>query len=102
MVFFKSNLGPIGLLVILFSTNIGVAPLFWSDPIDGSEPVPGCSFNSFYLLFFFKSVATQIPGLTRMENPNRSSVYSDHFHLSYHNILFTSFNFRVFIYVETF
>ena len=27
--------------------------LFWSDPINESEPVLGCSFNSFYLFVFF-------------------------------------------------
>ena len=81
--------------------------LFWSDPIGESEPVLGCSFNSFYLLFiylffFFKSVATQIPSQTRMADPNRSPVYSDRFHLSYQNILFMSFNFRAFSYAEAF
>ena len=35
-----------------------------------------------------------------MADPNRSPVYSDHFHLSYQNILFMSFNFRVFNYTE--
>ena len=45
-----------------------------SDPIVGFEPIPGCSFNSFCLLFiylfFFKSVATRILGPTRMPDPN--------------------------------
>ena len=41
-------------------------------------------------------------GLTRRANPNRSPVYSDLFHLSYQNILFMSFRFRVFNYAETF
>ena len=31
-----------------------------------------------------------------MADPNRSPVYSDRFHLSYQNILFMSFHFRVF------
>ena len=35
-----------------------------------------------------------------MADPNRSPVYSDRFHLSYQNILFMSFRFRVFNYVE--
>ena len=84
---------------------------FRSDPIGGFEPVPGCSFNSFYLIFiysfiylfvlFCKSVATRIPGLTRRVDPDQSSVYSDHFHLSYQNILFMSIRFRVFNYAET-
>ena len=53
-----------------------------------------------YFFFLFKSVATRIPGPTRMANPNRSPVYSDRFHLSYQNILFISFRFRVFNYAE--
>ena len=36
-----------------------------------------------------------------MANPNQSPVYSDRFHLSYQNILFMSFHFRVFNYAET-
>ena len=36
-------------LVSLFDTSYGTP--FQSDPIGGSEPVPGCSFNSFCLLF---------------------------------------------------
>ena len=43
---------------------------------------------------------TQIPGQTLMVDPNWSPVYSDHFHLSYQNILFMSFHFRVFNYAE--
>ena len=35
-----------------------------------------------------------------MADPNQSPVYSDRFHLSYQNILFTSFHFRVFNYAE--
>ena len=35
-----------------------------------------------------------------MADPNRSPVYSDRFHLSYQNILFMSFHFRVFNYAE--
>ena len=35
-----------------------------------------------------------------MEDPNRSLVYSDRFHLSYQNILFMSFHFKVFNYAE--
>ena len=35
-----------------------------------------------------------------MADPNQSSVYSDRFHLSYQNILFMSFRFRVFNYTE--
>ena len=35
-----------------------------------------------------------------MADPNRSPVYSDCFHLSYQNILFMSFHFRVFNYAE--
>ena len=50
--------------------------------------------------FFFKSVMTQIPGLTRMADPNRSPVYSNRFHLSYQNLLFMSFHFRVFNYAK--
>ena len=73
---------------------------FRPDPIGGSKPVPGCSFNYFYLLFFFKSVTTRVPDLTRMVDPNRNPVYSDRFYLSYQNILFVSFHFRVFNYAE--
>ena len=51
-------------------------------------------------LFFFQSVATRILGPTRMEDPKQSPIYSDHFHLSYQNILFMSFHFRVFNYAE--
>ena len=50
--------------------------------------------------FFLKSVVIRIPSPTRMADPNRSSVYSDRFHLSYQNILFMSFHFRVFNYAE--
>ena len=35
-----------------------------------------------------------------MADSNRSPVYSDRFHLSYQNILFMSFRFRVFNYAE--
>ena len=35
-----------------------------------------------------------------MADPNQRSVYSDRFHLSYQNILFMSFHFRVFNYAE--
>ena len=56
----------------------------------------------FIKIFFFKNVATRIPGLTRMVDPNRSPVYSDRFHLSYQNILFMLFCFRVFNYAEAF
>ena len=35
-----------------------------------------------------------------MADPNRSPVYSDCFHLSYQNILFMSFHFKVFNYAE--
>ena len=77
-----------------------------SDPNGGSEPVTGCSFNSLDLHFikfsFSKNVATRIPGSTGMANPNRSSVYSDCFHLSYQNILFMLFHFRVFNYTEAY
>ena len=83
---------------------------FRFDPIGESELDPGCSFNSFCLLFiclsffffFCKSVANQIPGPTRTANPNRNPVYSDRFHLPYQNILFMSFHFRVFNYEEAF
>ena len=37
-----------------------------------------------------------------MADPNRSPVYSDRFQLSYQNILFMSFRFRVFNYAEAF
>ena len=37
-----------------------------------------------------------------MADPNRSLVYSDHFYLSYQNVLFTSFHFKVLIYAEAF
>ena len=56
----------------------------------------------FIKIFFFKNVATRIPGQTRMADPNQNSVYSDRFHLSYQNILFMSFRFRVFFYAEAF
>ena len=45
---------------------------------------------------------TRIPGPTRMEDPNRSPVYSDRFYLSYQNVLFMSFHFKVLIYAEAF
>ena len=68
---------------------------FQSDPIGGSKPNPGCSFNSFYLpfylIFFFKNVTTRILNSTRMADLNRSPVYSDCFHLSYHNIFLCHF-----------
>ena len=35
-----------------------------------------------------------------MADPNRSLVYFDYFHLSYQNILFMPFHFRVFNYAE--
>ena len=43
---------------------------------------------------------TRIPNSTQMVDPNRSPVYSNCFHLSYQNILFMSFHFRVFNYAE--
>ena len=43
---------------------------------------------------------TRIPNPTQMADSNRSPVYSDRFHLSYQNILFMSFHFRVFNYAE--
>ena len=45
---------------------------------------------------------TRIPSPTQMADPNRSPVYSNRFHLSYQNILFMSFYFKVFNYVEAF
>ena len=60
------------------------------------------SFVCLFVFFFCKSVATRIPSLTRRADTNRSSVYSDRFHLSYQNILFMSFHFRVFNYSEVF
>ena len=81
---------------------------FRSDPIGKSEPVLGWSFNYFYLLFiwffffFHRSVATRILSPTRRADPNRSPIYSNYFHLSYQNILFMSFCFRVFNYAEAF
>ena len=56
-----------------------------SNPISGSEPKPGDAcliiFVIFHLfvVFFFKNVATRIPGPTRMEDPNWSPVYSNVF-----------------------
>ena len=80
-----------------------------SDPICGSEPDTDARlilfffFHLFVCLFIFcKSVATRIPGQTRRADPNRSPVYSDRFHLSYQNILFMSFHFRIFNYTEAF
>ena len=61
-----------------------------------------CCCCCFLLFYFCKSVATRIPGPTRRADSNRSLVYSDRFHLSYQNILFMSFHFRVFNYTETF
>ena len=54
------------------------------DPIGESEPKPrGRPFDPFYLhfyyVFFFKTIATRIPGSTRRVDPNRSPVYSDVF-----------------------
>ena len=43
-----------------------------------------------------------MPDPIRRADPNRSLVYSDCFLLSYQNILFMSFRFRVFNYVEAF
>ena len=37
-----------------------------------------------------------------MADPNRNPVYSDRFYLSYQNILFMSFHFKVLIYAEAF
>ena len=49
---------------------------------------------------WISTVATQILGSTQMADPNQSLVYSDHFHLSYQNILFMSFHFKIFNYAE--
>ena len=87
-------------------SNVSVAPL--SDPTRLEDPNwirDACLILFVYFsffLFFCKSVATQIPGQTRRANPNQSPVYSDRFHLSYQNILFMSFRFRVFNYAEAF
>ena len=59
-------------------------------------------YFSFVCFFFCKSVETRILGTTRRVDLNRSPVYSDRFHLSYQNILFMSFRFRVFNYAEAF
>ena len=89
---------------VIVSLGNSCSTPFRSDPIGGSEPVLGCSFNYFYLIFiyyyFFKSVATRIPGPTRIADLNLSPIYFDRFHLSYQNILFMSFRFRVFNYAE--
>ena len=47
-------------------------------------------------VFFVKGSRPESPVLTKRANPNRSPVYSDRFHISYQNILFISFCFRVF------
>ena len=52
--------------------------------------------------FFFKNVKTRIFDPTRMVDPNRSLVYSNRFYLSYQNVLFMSFHFKVLIYTEAF
>ena len=84
-----------------FLTYMPCSTLFRTDPIGGSKLDLGCLFNYFYLfVFFFKSVATQILGPTRMADQNRSPVYYNRLHLSYQNILFMSFHFRVFNYAE--
>ena len=89
----------IGLVPLPWLHMTSVTPVFRSDPIGGSEPVSGCSFNSFYLLFIYlflfskvsrpESLARLDPGLLRPF----SFVLSKTF-------LFMSFHFSVFNYVE--
>ena len=91
---------------LAFSTQFTSRPcLCLYHPI--SSPTRLVDLNQFrdallilFIYFFFLNVATRIPGPTRMVDPNQSPVYSDCFHLSYQNILFMSFRFRVFNYAE--
>ena len=83
-----------------FDFKISVAPLFGSIRLVDPNRFRDARLILFIYLFIFKSVATRIPGPTRMVDPNRSPVYSDRFHLSYQKILLMSFRFRVFNYKE--
>ena len=71
----------LGLIFIFFTYCSD--PQARPDPIGESEPKPrGRPFNYFIyvlLCFLFQNVVTQIPGPTRMADPNRSPVYSDIF-----------------------
>ena len=71
------------------------------DLVDRSEPKPqGRPFNfflfTFYYVFFFKGVATRIPGSTRRAGPNRSPVYFDVFiYLIKHLFMLYHFRFSI-------
>ena len=77
-----------------------VAPLFGPTRLADPNWFRDSHLILFIYLFFLKSVATRIPGPTRMTDPNRSPIYFDRFHLSYQNILFMLFHFRVFNYTK--
>ena len=69
-------------------------------PVPGPTQMAGPNRNRLILFIyhifkfsFFKNVVTQIPDPTRMVDPNQSPIYSDHFYLSYQNILIMSFSF---------
>ena len=40
-------------ILIKYVEDLKCSSPFRSDPISGSEPVTGCSFNSFYLIFIY-------------------------------------------------
>ena len=81
---------------LAFSTQLTCHTPFRSDSIGGSKPVPGCLFNSFYLLFidlfsFFQKCQDPNP----QPDPNGRSKPEPgllrHFHLSYQNIYLCHF-----------
>ena len=78
------------------SLGVLVAPIFGPTRLAGPNQIrdaliPLSSVTPVF--FFFKGVATRIPCPTRMVDSNRSSVYSNRFHLSYqkHFIFVISF-----------
>ena len=76
--------------------------LFWSNPIGGSEPVPGCSFNSFYLNFLFQKcrIPNSLPDPNGRSEPEPDLLRQFSFILSKHFIYVI--HFRVFNYTEAF
>ena len=84
--------------------SISYSTPFRSDQIGRSEPLPGCSFNSSFFLFFFffKVWPPESPARLKWQIQTETQFTPTVFIYLIKNILFMSFYFRVFNYAEAF